>query len=111
MSCGMLRITHCLDNRLTDGGKIVSSTHRPRSTSQKYYFSAPGTHFCYKLSKPQNLVRLEGLSKLKKCIHLIGSRTLGLLAWSTVPQALRYLVLNNFVLSYGISLSLSCLDN
>jgi hypothetical protein len=24
----MLRIPHCLDNRLTDGGKIVSPTHR-----------------------------------------------------------------------------------
>jgi hypothetical protein len=25
----MLRITHCLDNRLTGGGKVVSPTHRP----------------------------------------------------------------------------------
>jgi hypothetical protein len=25
----MLRIPHCLDNRLTDGGKVVSPTHRP----------------------------------------------------------------------------------
>jgi hypothetical protein len=24
----MLRITHCLDNQLTDGGKVVSLTHR-----------------------------------------------------------------------------------
>jgi hypothetical protein len=24
----MLRIRHCLDNRLTDGGKVVSLTHR-----------------------------------------------------------------------------------
>jgi hypothetical protein len=23
----MLRITHCLDNQLTDGGKVVSPTH------------------------------------------------------------------------------------
>jgi hypothetical protein len=30
--CGMLMIPHCLDSRLTDGGKVVSSTHRPRST-------------------------------------------------------------------------------
>jgi hypothetical protein len=41
----MLRIPHCLDNRLTDGGKIVSLTHRPLSTPQKH-FSASGTHFC-----------------------------------------------------------------
>jgi hypothetical protein len=26
--CKMLRIRHCLDNQLTDGGKVVSPTHR-----------------------------------------------------------------------------------
>jgi hypothetical protein len=36
----------CLDSRLTDGGKVVSPTHRPRSTPQKHYFSAFGPHFC-----------------------------------------------------------------
>jgi hypothetical protein len=36
-------IPHCVDNRLTDGGKIVSPTHRPRTT---HYFLASGTHFC-----------------------------------------------------------------
>jgi hypothetical protein len=35
-----------LDNQLTDGGKIVSPAHWPRSTPQKHYFSASGTHFC-----------------------------------------------------------------
>jgi hypothetical protein len=42
----MLRIPHCLDSRLTDGGKVVSPTHRPRSTPQRRYFSSSGTHFC-----------------------------------------------------------------
>jgi hypothetical protein len=28
----MLRIPHRLDNRLTDGGKVVSLIHRPHST-------------------------------------------------------------------------------
>jgi hypothetical protein len=60
-----LRILHCLDNRLTDGGKVVSFTHWSRSTPQKHYFSASGTHFCFRLSKPQGLVRLEGIGKLK----------------------------------------------
>jgi hypothetical protein len=32
--CEKLRIPHCLDNRLTDGAKVVSPTHRPRSTSE-----------------------------------------------------------------------------
>jgi hypothetical protein len=36
----MVRIPHCLDNRLTDGSKVVSPTHRSRSTPQKHYFSA-----------------------------------------------------------------------
>jgi hypothetical protein len=41
--CEMLRIPHCLDSRLTDGGKAVSPTHRPLSTPQK--ISSSGTHF------------------------------------------------------------------
>jgi hypothetical protein len=53
----MLRIQHCLDNRLTDGGKIVSPTHRQRSAPQKHYFSASDTLFCLRLSKPQGLER------------------------------------------------------
>jgi hypothetical protein len=62
----MLRIPNCLDNRITDGGKVVSSTHRPRSTPQKHYFSAFGTHFCQRMSKPQVLMRPEGVGSLKK---------------------------------------------
>jgi hypothetical protein len=56
--CEMLRIPHCLGNRLTDGSKVVRLMHRPRSTLQKH-FSASGTHFCYRLSKPLGLVQLE----------------------------------------------------
>jgi hypothetical protein len=56
----MLRIPYCLDNQLTDGDKA-----RPCSTHQKNDFSASGTHFCQRLSKPQGLVRPEGLGKLK----------------------------------------------
>jgi hypothetical protein len=59
----MLRIPHCLDNRLIDGGKVVSLTHTPHFTPQKHYyllnvsvqlankrglkkFNVTGTHFC-----------------------------------------------------------------
>jgi hypothetical protein len=46
-ACEMLRIPHCLDNRLTDGGKVVSPMYQPHFTPQKhYYFSVSGTHFC-----------------------------------------------------------------
>jgi hypothetical protein len=35
-----------LDNRITDGGKVVSPTHRPHTTPQNhYYFYVSGTHF------------------------------------------------------------------
>jgi hypothetical protein len=45
--CEMLRIPHCLDNRPTDGGKVLSLTHLPHFTPQKhYYFYVSGTHFC-----------------------------------------------------------------
>jgi hypothetical protein len=40
MGCEVLRISHCLDNWLTDVGKVVSPVHL------KHYFSASGTHFC-----------------------------------------------------------------
>jgi hypothetical protein len=45
-SCGMLRILHYLDNRLTDGGEVVSPTHRPLSTPQKHYFSVSVSYLC-----------------------------------------------------------------
>jgi hypothetical protein len=80
----MLRIPRYLDNRLTDDGKTVSHMSRPRSTPQKYYFSASGTHFCQRLSKPEGLVRPEGSGKLKKISDLIGSRTRDLPAFSIV---------------------------
>jgi hypothetical protein len=42
--CEMLKIPHCIDNWLKDGGKVTSATHRPHSTQKQ--FSASGTHFC-----------------------------------------------------------------
>jgi hypothetical protein len=58
--CEMLKSPHCIDKQLTDGGKVVSPTHRPRSTPQEHYFSASDTHhFSFRLSKPQVLVRPE----------------------------------------------------
>jgi hypothetical protein len=34
----ILRIPHCLDNRLIDGGKVVNPTHLPHFTPQKHFF-------------------------------------------------------------------------
>jgi hypothetical protein len=50
-----------LDSRLTDGGRVVSLTHRPHFTPQKHCFFAFGTRFCLRLSKLQGIIRLEGL--------------------------------------------------
>jgi hypothetical protein len=36
--CKMLRIPHCLDSRLTDGGKVVRPTHRPLLYSPESLF-------------------------------------------------------------------------
>jgi hypothetical protein len=36
--CKMLRILHCLDNRLIDGGKVVSPTDRPLLYSPETLF-------------------------------------------------------------------------
>jgi hypothetical protein len=40
--CETSRLPHFLDNRLTDGGKVVSLTRWPAFTPRKM----PGTHFC-----------------------------------------------------------------
>jgi hypothetical protein len=37
------------DIRLIDGGKVVSPTRRPLFTRRTF----PGTHFCWRLSRPQ----------------------------------------------------------
>jgi hypothetical protein len=49
----MYIVLHCM---LTDGGKVVSSTYRPRSSQQKNYFSAFFTNLSQRLSKHEGLV-------------------------------------------------------
>jgi hypothetical protein len=61
-----------------------------RSLLPRNIFFASGTHFCQRLSEPQGLLRPEGLGKLKKFIHLIGSQTRNLSACSLVSYSLRY---------------------
>jgi hypothetical protein len=55
--CEMLNIPQCLDNRLTDGGEVLSLRRPPRSTCQE--------HFLVLISlrgpvNPRALMRLEG---------------------------------------------------
>jgi hypothetical protein len=67
----MSRIPHCLDNRLTDGGEVVSLTTRPHSTSQKPFLVL----ISVRLSKSQGLVRPEGLGKMGKKNSMTSSET------------------------------------
>jgi hypothetical protein len=75
-------LTFSLDNRLTDGGKVVDLTIRPSFISQEdswYSFLLRGR------VDPRVIMWLEGLDKLKN-INLIGIRTRNLPACSIVPQ-------------------------
>jgi hypothetical protein len=75
------RLTHFLDNLLTDGGEVASITRRPLFTPGRFLvlISVRGR------VDSRAIVRPEGLGKLEK-IHFIGNRSLDLPACSIVPQ-------------------------
>ena len=64
-----------------NSGKVVSLTHRlplpPGNT--------PGTHFCYRLSRPQGHSATGRIMSLKNSNDTIGNRTRDLLVCSIVP--------------------------
>jgi hypothetical protein len=62
--------------------KVVSPTHRPSLPQE----SIPGTHFCYRLSRPQGHNATGRLKSLKNSSDSIGNRTRDLPAWSVLPQ-------------------------
>jgi hypothetical protein len=62
-------ILYSLDNRLTDGGEVVSLKSRPRFTPRKIFWYA----FLSEVEKPpRTFVRLEGLGRLKILITSSG---------------------------------------
>jgi hypothetical protein len=61
---------------------IVSLTRRPPFTRRKI----PGTHFCYRLSRPQDHCAAGRIRSIEKSNHLIGNQTDDLPACSTAPQ-------------------------
>jgi hypothetical protein len=60
----------------------LSSLHAGRALPLRNIFD---TYFCYRQSKPQGVMRLEGLGKLKE-FNLMGFRARDLLACCIVPQ-------------------------
>jgi hypothetical protein len=68
----MLRITHFLDNWLTDSGKVVILMCWPLFTPQKDFLVLS---YFRGWVRPKTIVQLEGLGKLKKFNDLIGTQT------------------------------------
>jgi hypothetical protein len=77
--CETLRHPHLIDNRLTDGGEVISLTRRPPFTPQKESW------YSFLLEAESTIVRLEELGQLKKP-DLVGNRTRDLPACCMVPQ-------------------------
>jgi hypothetical protein len=78
--CETSRLSHFLDNRLTDGGEVVSLTCQTPFTPRKI----PGTHFCYRLSQPQCHNAAGRIRSIDTFDYLIGDR---IRACSMVPQS------------------------
>jgi hypothetical protein len=71
-----------LDNRLRDGGEVVSLTRWQPFTSTKIH----GIHFCYRLSRSQGHSAALRIRSIEKSSDLIGNQTHHLPACSRVPQ-------------------------
>jgi hypothetical protein len=75
--------TFSLDNRLTDGGEVVSPTRRPPFAPGKI----PGTHFCLRLSRPQGHSEAGSIIPIEKSDDLFRNWTRNLTACSILPQS------------------------
>jgi len=64
-----------------DGGKVVSLTHRPPLPQG----NTPGTHFCYRLSRPQGHSAIERIMSIKNSNDTIWNRTSDLPICSIAP--------------------------
>jgi hypothetical protein len=64
-----------------DSGKVVSLMHRPPLPSE----NAPGTHFYYRLSRPQGHIAIGRIMSMKNSNDTIWNRTSDLPSCSTVP--------------------------
>jgi hypothetical protein len=63
------------------GGKVVSLTYRPALPPE----NTPGTHFCYRLSRPQGHSAIGRITPMKNSNDTIWNRTRDLPICSIVP--------------------------
>jgi hypothetical protein len=73
--CEILRIPHCLENRLTEDDNVVNLCTGPALLPRNIISLLLVLISVTGWVNPHGLVRLEGLGKLKIVIHLIGSQT------------------------------------
>jgi hypothetical protein len=67
----MSRFPHFLDNRLTDGGEVVSLSFWPFFTPRKI----PGTHFCQRLNPSENICMKQVIKIIELLLLCIISAT------------------------------------
>ena len=77
-----LRLLEFLDNRHMKVVRLSAPTHRPSLPTRKI----PGTHFCYRLSRPQSHNATGRIKSLKNSSDSMGNRTRDLPVCSAVPQ-------------------------
>jgi hypothetical protein len=80
--CETSRLTHSLENRLTDGGEVISLKRRSQFSPRKI----PGAYFFSRLSRPQGRSAAGRIISIELSSDLIENRTLDFLVCSIVPQ-------------------------
>jgi hypothetical protein len=79
-----------------EGGKVVSPTHRPPLPPG----NIPGTHFCYRLSRPQGHSAAGRIMSMNNSNDTIGNRSRDLPVCTAVPQKLRHRVPHIYIYSH-----------
>jgi hypothetical protein len=78
----MSRLPHFVNNRLTDGGEVISITSWPPFTDREI----PSTHFFLRQSRFRRHILAGRIRLIEKSNNLIGNYTHDLPACNIVPQ-------------------------